>query len=159
MNKTVLITGAAKGIGAQIARDFAKEGYNVLINYNLSYNEALKLKQELLENGSNVEIYQADISNRAKVDEMIEFCIERTLKPIIVIPPVHPSLAVKFTGKFRENYIYSFIREANQKNVLFLDYIDDIRFSEDKLYRNSFCLNENGARLFTNILLKDTGLL
>ena len=37
MNKTVLITGAAKGIGAQIARDFAKEGYNVLINYNSSY--------------------------------------------------------------------------------------------------------------------------
>lgn len=95
----------------------------------------------------------------ALLSEMIEFCIERTLKPIIVIPPVHPSLAVKFTGKFRENYIYSFIREANQKNVLFLDYIDDIRFGEDKLYRNSFCLNENGARLFTNILLKDTGLL
>lgn len=95
----------------------------------------------------------------ALLSEMIEFCIERTLKPIIVIPPMHPSLAFKFTGKFRENYIYSFIRAANQKNVLFLDYIDDIRFREDKLYRNSFFLNEIGAKLFTNILLKDIGLL
>lgn len=77
MNKTVLITGAAKGIGAQIARDFAKEGYNVLINYNLSYNEALKLKQELLEAGYNVEIYKANISNRDEVEKMIEFCISR----------------------------------------------------------------------------------
>lgn len=77
MNKTVLITGAAKGIGAQIARDFAKEGYNVLINYNLSYNEALKLKQELLEAGYNVEIYKANISNRDEVEKMIQFCISR----------------------------------------------------------------------------------
>lgn len=95
----------------------------------------------------------------ALLSDMIGFCIERALKPIIVIPPIHPSLAAKFTDKFRENYIYSYIRAANQKKVLFLDYIDDIRFREDKLYLNSFFLNEVGAKLFTNILLKDIGLL
>ena len=36
MNKSVIVTGASRGIGAQIAKDFAKEGYNVLINYNNS---------------------------------------------------------------------------------------------------------------------------
>ena len=32
MNKTVIITGAAKGIGSAIAKDFAYRGYNVCIN-------------------------------------------------------------------------------------------------------------------------------
>lgn len=93
------------------------------------------------------------------LSDIINFCIERDLKPVIVIPPMHPTLSSKFSESFRENYIYSFIRTANQKNVLFLDYIDDIRFREDKLYLNSFFLNEVGAKLFTNILLKDIGLL
>ena len=36
MNKTVLITGASKGIGAATAILFAQKGYNVVINYNNS---------------------------------------------------------------------------------------------------------------------------
>ena len=95
----------------------------------------------------------------ALLSDMIGFCIERALKPIIVIPPIHPSLAAKFTDKFRENYIYSYIRAANQKGVPFLNYIDDIRFREDRLYRNSFFLNEAGAKKFTDIVLKDIGVL
>lgn len=77
MKKTVLITGAAKGIGAQIARDFAKEGYNILVNYNTSFDKAVMLKEELIKLGGNVEIYQADVANREQVDKMIDFCISR----------------------------------------------------------------------------------
>ena len=95
----------------------------------------------------------------ALLSEMIEFCIERTLKPIIVIPPMHPSLAVKFTGKFRENYIYSFIRKANTVGVPFYDYMADSRFEDDCYYRNSFFMNDIGAKLFTSILFKEIGLL
>ena len=49
MNKSVIVTGASRGIGAQIAKDFAKEGYNVLINYNNSEKQAIEVKKEINE--------------------------------------------------------------------------------------------------------------
>ena len=33
MNKVILVTGATRGIGKQIAITFAKEGYDIAINY------------------------------------------------------------------------------------------------------------------------------
>ena len=47
MNKSVLITGASGGIGEELCREFAKEGYDVAIHYNSSEEPALKLKAEL----------------------------------------------------------------------------------------------------------------
>lgn len=73
--KTVIVTGAAKGIGKEIAKEFAYEKYNVLINYNTSEKEADTLKSELLAHGYNVEVYKADVTKRREVDEMIEFCL------------------------------------------------------------------------------------
>ena len=42
-NKTVLITGASRGIGAQTAIQFASLGYNVIINYNKSEKQAISV--------------------------------------------------------------------------------------------------------------------
>ena len=101
-----------------------------------------------------------DQRNRIQVLlEMIEFCMERDLKPVIVIPPMHPTLSSKFSETFRENYIYSFIRSANSMNASFMNYIDDMRFAEDRLFQNSFFLNETGAKRFTSIVLHDLELL
>ena len=46
--KTVLITGASRGIGASMAMEFAKEGYNVVINYLTNEERALKVKEDIL---------------------------------------------------------------------------------------------------------------
>jgi 3-oxoacyl-[acyl-carrier protein] reductase len=74
LNKTILITGAAKGIGAAIAKEFAKtKKYNICINYNTSFNEAIKLQNEILNTYDvNAKIYHANISNRDEVDNMID---------------------------------------------------------------------------------------
>ena len=47
MNKTVLITGASRGIGKAIAHKFAKEGFSLVINCNKSADDLMLLKQEL----------------------------------------------------------------------------------------------------------------
>ncbi len=77
MKKTVIVTGGAKGIGEAIVREFALKGYNVCINYNTSEKKALELKKELESKGWNVDIFCANISDRTKVDEMIDFVISR----------------------------------------------------------------------------------
>ena len=47
MNKNVLVTGGTRGIGEAISREFAKKGYNLIINYVNSNEKAQNLKQEL----------------------------------------------------------------------------------------------------------------
>lgn len=77
MNKTVLITGSSRGIGACTARVFAQNGYNVIINYNNSMDEALKLKEEL-ENTYKVKalIIKCDISIESEVIDMVDKSLE-----------------------------------------------------------------------------------
>lgn len=73
--KTVLITGAARGIGKEIAISFAEAGYNVLVNYNNSEKMADIVYSKLVEQGYNVRKYKADVSNREEVNKMIEYCL------------------------------------------------------------------------------------
>jgi len=47
MKKTVLITGASKGIGREIVLEFASKGYNVVFTYLTSYEEKEKLIEEI----------------------------------------------------------------------------------------------------------------
>ncbi len=73
--KTVLITGASRGIGRATAKLFAESGYNVLINYNKSEEEAYDLYNSLKDKGYSVSIFKADVSNKFEVDLMINHCI------------------------------------------------------------------------------------
>ena len=61
---TVLITGGARGIGKSISEVFAKNGYNLCINYNKSEKEALLLKKELQDlYDIKVKLIKADLSD------------------------------------------------------------------------------------------------
>lgn len=72
MNKTVLITGAAQGIGKAIAWELAKHQYDIVINYHTSQQAAADLKSEIIENfGVRCLTIGADVSNPEQVDQMI----------------------------------------------------------------------------------------
>lgn len=72
MNKVVLITGGAKGIGKAIALELAKNHYDIVINYLTSEEEAIKLKETIIkEYGVKCLVIKADISLEDEVDQMI----------------------------------------------------------------------------------------
>ena len=75
--KTVLITGGAKGIGKAIAYEFANCGYNVVINYKTSEQQAIQIKEELTKQGKSVEIYNADLCKKEEVENMIKFVVDK----------------------------------------------------------------------------------
>lgn len=77
MSKTVLITGASKGIGANLAIRFAEQGYNVVMNYNSSVQSAILLQKSLSESGYNVIAFKANVKNRLDVDLMVKEAIYR----------------------------------------------------------------------------------
>lgn len=67
----VIVTGASRGIGREIAKNLAEKGNRVIANYNNSEEQAQNLQKE----NSNIEIYKADVSKREEVKKMVEYVI------------------------------------------------------------------------------------
>lgn len=68
--KTALITGAAKGIGHQIAVSMAEAGYNIVINYRSDKEAADKLTATVRSMGVDAVALYADLSNMEEIREM-----------------------------------------------------------------------------------------
>lgn len=71
-NKVAVVTGASKGIGAGIAKSFAKEGAKVVVNYASGKNEAEKVVKFITDNGGTAISVQADVSKEADVKRLFE---------------------------------------------------------------------------------------
>lgn len=83
--KNVLITGSSRGIGAATAREFAKRGFNVIINYVSKNNAANDLKAELEANYHiKALVIKCDVSNENEVIEMTK-TIKKELGEIDVL--------------------------------------------------------------------------
>ncbi|MGI6248015.1 MAG: elongation factor P 5-aminopentanone reductase [Acutalibacteraceae bacterium] len=75
-SKTVLITGAAGGIGSETARTFAAAGYNVALNYHTSRQAAEELEKQLVAAGCDAVSVKADVADENQVDRMFQLCEE-----------------------------------------------------------------------------------
>lgn len=82
MNRVVLVTGGSRGIGAEICKNFIAAGDNVILNYRNSYEEALKLKEEL---GDKLTLVKADVGNRQEVSVMMSFVLEQYKKIDVLV--------------------------------------------------------------------------
>ena len=65
-NKTALVTGASRGIGAAIAKSLAKEGAFVIINYNGSKERANAVAAEITADGGKAAVYGCNVSDYRK---------------------------------------------------------------------------------------------
>lgn len=85
MNKIVLITGGAGGIGSSIALTLAKQKYDIVINYFSSKQKALDLQKKIIEDYNvNCLAIRADVSKEDEVDEMVN-TIENELGSVDIL--------------------------------------------------------------------------
>tara|TARA_B100000780_G_scaffold118212_1_gene82955 strand:+ start:10486 stop:11232 length:747 start_codon:yes stop_codon:yes gene_type:complete len=69
-NKTAIITGATRGIGREIAIEFAKQGAHIAFTYSSSVEAAKTLELELNNLGINAKGYQSDAANFEAAQEL-----------------------------------------------------------------------------------------
>lgn len=75
--KTALITGASRGIGAATARRLARAGYAVAVNYCSSEERALALVEELRAEGHTAMAVRADVSDPEQVQAMVDNVLDK----------------------------------------------------------------------------------
>ena len=73
--KVALITGSSRGIGKGIVLEFAKSGYDVVINYNTSEELVLSLKDEVESLGVKALVVKCDVSCEEEVVNMVNSVI------------------------------------------------------------------------------------
>ena len=69
-NQVAVVTGASKGIGADIAKALAAEGASVVVNYSSSKQDADRVVKEITSNGGKAIAVQADVSKEAEVTRL-----------------------------------------------------------------------------------------
>ena len=74
--KNVLVTGASRGIGAQIAKNLADMGLKVWINYRSGEAEAISIKESIVSNGGSAEVLGFDVSIESEFVSAIKQIVE-----------------------------------------------------------------------------------
>lgn len=84
-NKVVLVTGGSRGIGASLVKFLATKGYQVILNYNKSEEEAKKIQIELQKQNIKIDIIKANVANKLEVSKLVKYIIERYNKIDVLI--------------------------------------------------------------------------
>ena len=106
MNKVALVTGAGRGLGRSIAIELAKNGYDIVVNYNNSEERALKVKEEIESYGVDALAIKCDISNEEEVKKMVDEIVKKFGKIDVLVN----NSAVCFDSLFEEKNVSNFKR-------------------------------------------------
>ena len=84
-NKIVLVTGAGRGIGASIAKRFASEGAEVIVNYSGNDEAAQKTVDEITATGGQAQKYKCSVNDSESVKVMIDEIIKEFVRIDILV--------------------------------------------------------------------------
>ena len=78
--KVSVVTGASKGIGAGIAKQFAAEGASVVVNYASSKTDADKIVDEIMKQGGRAVAVQGNAAKKAEVERLLRRLRKRSAR-------------------------------------------------------------------------------
>ena len=84
-DKVTIVTGSSRGLGKAIALSFAREGCNLVVNYNKSKDEAEKIVRNITSMGCRAIAVQADVSDEKQVVKMVDTAINHFKKIDILV--------------------------------------------------------------------------
>lgn len=132
MKKVAFITGGASGLGKVISSMFAKEGYNLVITYYKSQEEAYKLKKKLEDNyNSKVLILKCDLSKEEDIKEVKEEALKNFEKIDVLVNNASVEINKEFNQKTKKNFMYTL--EVNLVGTFLIS-----RYIADEMYKNKY---------------------
>lgn len=135
MKKTVLVTGSAKGIGSSLIRVYAKEGYNVVINYLNSEYLAKDLEKEIKEKYKvKVLCLKADITDETSIKEMLKIITKEFSSIDILINNAALALDNSYLNKSKEEFMQ--VLETNVVGPFLI-----IKYASQYMKKDSVILN------------------
>lgn len=103
--KTILVTGSAQGLGANIIEKFAKNGYNVIITYKSSKNKAIVLEDKIRKYNLNVISVKCDITKISDIRNLIKVVKSRFNNIEVLVNNASLSLDSSFENKSKEEFM------------------------------------------------------
>ena len=168
-NRTVLITGAAKNIGATIAKELHSSGMKIIIHYNYSQKEATKLVDELndLRENSAIKI-QADLKKKECYSMLINAALDFTGKIDVLINNASAFYPTPLNDINEKNwnelininlkaplFISKLAAESLKENNGCIINITDIHASNPLINHAIYCISKAGLIILTKSLAKE----
>ena len=102
--KVALITGASRGIGAELARTFAKNGYDLVLTYLNSEERAKQIEEEISSLGAHVIMQKCDISNEDDVKNLTNQALNQFKKIDVLVNNAAVCIDTVFSEKTAQNF-------------------------------------------------------
>jgi len=93
-SRVALITGASRGIGAEIAKKLSSDGYSVVVNYRNDKSSANSIVEYILRHGGDAIALKADMTNHSHVINMLQVVYDKWGRCDAVIHGATPPLKI-----------------------------------------------------------------
>ena len=169
MNQTILITGAAKRVGKEMALSFFKKGWNIIIHYNNSIEDAQSLADEMnAQRKNSAFIIQANLDNAEDVLKLAETAlslsgrIDGLINNASTFYPTpmgcfseEPWEALMGSNLKAPLFLTQFLCETLRKNKGFIINITDINVNKALTNHSIYLAAKSGLQTITQSLAKE----
>lgn len=128
-NKVVIVTGASRGIGQEIAFLLAENGAKIVVNHSNSIKDADATVAKIKSNGGNAIAIKADVSDRIQVTQLFDQTIEAFGKVDVLVNNAGVMINKKLKDATEEDFNKQF--DVNVKGVFNMLQVADSKLSDN----------------------------